>query len=383
MSLKMTQEHILLHLSLIDGVGPQAIQHILLADSNEFELNEIYQFSVRDCVQQFNISTALAKKIVDGLSVRTLLEQELALIEQHDIEWCTIACSEYPELLKNINFPPSILYWQGAAPSTNKTVAFVGARAANEYGQHVINMLIPELVFSGCTIVSGGALGIDTLSHKATLDACGKTVAVVGTGLLHTFPAENKKLFSDIVYNGGSIISSFPLRMAGLSGNFPARNRIISGLSHGTVIVQAAKKSGSLITAQHALEQGREVFAVPGPIYDQLSIGCHNLIQQGAKLVTTAADILTEFGWLKHTEQVYDAAAQLSVVTISMTKKQKHSFASDSVQAKIIDLCERPTSIDDIAKQIDINLFAAQSLLFDMQLEGVLEQDFAGLWRAR
>lgn len=384
LSLNMTQEQIILHLSLIDGIGPQTVLQILSSSQDEFTLNELYQLSIRDCVERFSISAATAKKLVDGLSTKKVLDEELALIEHNDIQWCTIACAHYPEMLKNTHLPPPILYWQGAVPTTLKTVAFVGSRLANAYGERAISLLIPELVYSGCTIVSGGALGIDTLSHKAALQAGGKTVAVVGTGLLKTFPAENKKLFKEIVHNGGSIISSFPLNMGGLYGNFPARNRIISGLSYGTVVVQAAKKSGSLITANYALEQGREVFAVPGPIDDQLSMGCHSLIQQGAKLVSTASDILTEFGWMKHSEALYDASAQLSVLPLSYPKKAKQpTVPAESIQAKVINLCVRPSSIDEIASQLEMNLFAVQTLLFDMQLEGLLEQDFAGLWRAK
>lgn len=376
----MNNNHFILHISLIEGLGPVTVQHIISQLSESTSAMDCYLLSERDWHRLFGLTLAIAHKIAVGLQDNYLLEQELALIQENAISWVSILDEHYPPLLKTIYAPPSILYWQGVYPGHDRAIALVGSRAATPYGAHAAQWLIPELVFSQCAIISGGALGIDSICHKAALDADGKTVAVLGSGLLKV--DQNKKLFNEIIARGGSLVSSFPLTMHAAPGNFPARNRIISGLSHGTVVVQAAKKSGALITADYALEQGREVFAVPGPIEDQLSMGCHMLIQQGAKLVMAASDILTEFGWMQTMPQ-YDAAAQLSVVSLSSLKKQKLAYPPESVQAKAISMCYRPISMDDLSTQLDMNLFATQTLLFDMQMEGLVEQDFTGLWRSK
>ncbi len=377
----MISEHIILHLSLIEGVGPLTVQQIVSSMPESFALQNLYLLSAVEWQRLFGCSSQLAQKIVEGLQSKQALETELRLLEHHSINWTTMLSDDYPQLLSTIHSPPAVLYWQGAYPAFEHAVAFVGSRAATEYGARAVKLLIPELVLADCAIISGGALGIDAISHQAALDAGGKTVAVVGSGLLQPQLVSNRKLFDDIVYHGGSMVSIFPLSMGALPGHFPARNRIIAGLSHGTVVVQAAKKSGALITAHYALEQGREVFAVPGALDDPYAIGCHALIQQGAKLVITASDILTEFGWMR-AEPLYDAAAQLSVLSLS-SKKRQPSVPADSIQARVLNLCVRPSSIDELATQLDMQLFAAQTLLFDMQLEGLVEQDFAGLWRAR
>ena len=159
-----------------------------------------------------------------------------------------------------------------------------------------VTSFIPELVHNGCSIVSGGALGIDGLAHRATLEAQGVTVAVLGSGLLKPYPAAHKTLFKKIIECRGALVSCFPLLTEPKPALFPARNRIIAGLSRGCLVVQAGIPSGALITAQYAVDEGREVFAVPGSLDNPLSVGCHRLISQGATLVTSASDILASFG---------------------------------------------------------------------------------------
>lgn len=219
--------------------------------------------------------------------------------EPAGIRFVSLVDLEYPEPLRSLYDPPAGLFVQGQLPPCGeKGLAVVGSRTLTAYGRVVTEKLIRELVEKGLTIVSGLARGIDTIAHRATLDVGGQTVAVLGSGLLNIYPRENTKLAMQIADGHGAVISEFPPGTAGKPGHFPVRNRIISGLCQGTLVIEAGERSGSLITADQALEQGRDVYAVPGPITSPQSAGTNRLIQQGAKLVLSAADILEEYGWV-------------------------------------------------------------------------------------
>ena len=295
------KEQILLHISLISGVGPVAVQKIV---QNVQDLILLYSMRVHDFVTVCRISQRLAQLVVDGLQDKKPLDDELSLIVKHRVKITTIISDDYPELLKHINVPPVVLYYHGIALNKfSLCCAVVGSRKSNNYGKKVVQQLLPSLVAHDVTIVSGGAIGIDTLAHQETLASYGKTIAVLGSGLLCPHPLRNRQLFNRIVQNGGAIVSPFALTMAAHPGNFPARNRIIAGLSKGCIVVQAAQKSGARITADFALNQGRTVFAVPGMIDDPVSIGCHELIRQGATLISSAHDVLVDFGLVVDGEQ--------------------------------------------------------------------------------
>jgi DNA processing protein len=283
----------LLHLNLLPGIGPATVQRLVSTN-----LQNPSVFDLRD----LGLSLTAAQTIVAGLSDTALLEQELLLIAKHGVGIITIADPDYPALLRAIHLPPPVLYYLGARPTDNSSIGVVGSRKANSYGFAAINKLIPPLVAAGFTIISGGAAGIDHHAHQVTLDHHGRTVAVLGSGLLQLYPPTSKSVFAAMVAQGSTLLSSFPLTTPPLAGNFPARNRIIAGMSQATLVIQAAEKSGALITASFALEQGRDVFAVPGAIDDPLAVGCHKLIQQGAKLVQDSSDILGEVqeSWSKH-----------------------------------------------------------------------------------
>lgn len=206
-----------------------------------------------------------------------------------------LADSTYPALLKTIYDPPFLFFFRGHLPEDEVTcIAMVGSRRSTPYGRHMAETLAAGLGEKGIWVVSGLARGIDTWSHKGCLKARGKTAAVLGCGIDVVYPRENKELYEEIAASG-ALISEFPLGTQPLPQHFPARNRIISGLCRGVVVVEAAEKSGSLITADFALEQGRDVFAVPGPATSTMSSGTHRLIKQGAKLVERAEDILEEY----------------------------------------------------------------------------------------
>lgn len=201
----------------------------------------------------------------------------------------------YPEALKRIDNPPFVLYVQGEIlPGDDFALAVVGSRLVTGYGRRVTEKLVGELVDSGLTIVSGLARGVDSLAHQTALSAGGRTIGVLGCGSDLCYPPENKFLKEKIVNGRGAVVSEYPLGSQALPGNFPARNRLIAGLSLGVLVVEGAIRSGSLITARLAAEQGREVFAVPGPITSRLSEGPASLIKKGAKLIFEAKDILEE-----------------------------------------------------------------------------------------
>ncbi len=358
----MSSHYVILHLSLIESIGSGTIS-ALLRCINGADLYEIYTWHGADFISRMGISEQKAQIIVDGLTNKKLLEKELQLLEKHYINWITIADAHYPALLREIPAPPAVLYWQGASLEHNdQLLAIVGSRAATYYTKQILEQCIQPFVEQNWTIVSGGALGADTMAHKFALANNGKTIAVLGSGLLMPYPAQNRQLFDEIVYSGGSVISPFPLQMTAMPGNFPARNRIIAGLSRGCLVTQAAIKSGALITAKYAMDYGREVFAVPGPFNDPLSAGCHWLLQQGAKLVCHATDMFVEFG-------------------IDATNKiENNNFQTEIKQTPIEQACQQPSSLEELHEITQLSLPELQLHLFELQIEGKIQQNFAGLW---
>lgn len=370
----------ILHLSLVQGIGPAVIAAILNTKIDGFSAQDLYDCSAADIVRIFGFSPSTAQLLVDGLANKKMLDDELSYIARSGVSVVMLGESSYSELLKEIHLPPVVLYVKGAALSEyTQAVAIVGARKANNYGKRVIDSFVPELVEHNIAIVSGGAYGADSFAHQAALQAGGKTIVVFGSGLLRPYPLSNKKLFDAVVANGGSVVSCFPLTMQALPGHFPARNRIISGLAQATLVVQAAAKSGSLITADFALNQGRDVFAVPGPIDDELSSGCHALIGQGAHLAASASDILKHFGY----ETVAENAKKQNVKKSSQNKDIsavcKTQNLSDPV-SRIINHCTQASSFDELLVASGLNFVELQSSLFDLQIEQRITQNAAGLW---
>ncbi len=223
------------------------------------------------------------------------LDKELALAKKLALRIMTYEDEGYPENLKNIYDPPIVLYVKGELKAEDKfSLGIVGSRRASYYGLNSAEKFAYELSEKGFTIVSGMARGIDTYAHKGALKANGRTIAIMGSGFSHIYPPENKKLAEKIA-ECGAVISEFPCDAKPLPQNFPQRNRVISGLSLGLLVVEAARNSGALITADFALEQGREVFALPGKVDSNTSFGTNGLIKQGAKLVSGVDDIVEEF----------------------------------------------------------------------------------------
>ena len=278
----------LIHLNLIPGIGNHTIRRLLAA----FGSAEKSLAATSEELAQINgLTPDVRQQLINGKS-RAPLAQELELIEQHQCRIVTVNDESYPPLLKQIDDPPVLLYITGEFPiQDTPSIAIVGSRSPTEYGKTISQQLSHQLAERGITVVSGFARGIDTCVHRGALEAGGHTVAVFGCGLSIIYPETNRSLAAEII-ESGALISEFPMTMPPRGNNFPRRNRVISGLTLGTLVVEASERSGSLITARHAAEQGREVFAIPGQIFSNMSRGTHSLINQGATLINSVNDLL-------------------------------------------------------------------------------------------
>lgn len=294
------------------------------------------------------------------------IDRELDELERQKVGVLTAQDPRYPALLAKIHDPPPYLYYQGTlSPQNDRSLAMVGSRQASPYGIKVTERLAWALSQKSLTIVSGLARGIDAAAHQGALMAQGRTVAVLGSGLDVIYPPENNKLFERIVEEG-LVYSEFPLGTLPERQNFPIRNRIISGMSLGVVIVEATQRSGSLITARLALEQGREVFAVPGSVESFKSSGTHSLIKQGAKLVEHAGDILEELpGEEKSRENVPGLKVGVDEKPLSLPPQEK----------KVWDLLsDGSMHVDQMVRQSGMGISPLLSLLLEMELKGLIKQ---------
>ena len=280
-------------------------------------------------------------------------------IESKGVNVITSDEPTYPACLKEIYDYPPVLYTMGEALSSSEwCIAVVGTRRATVYGKQVAQELSAELAASGITVVSGLARGIDTIAHRAALDAGGRTIAVFACGLDVVYPAENSKLAHDIMSHG-TIVSEYPLGTKPRAENFPRRNRILSGLSLGVLVVEADELSGAMITARFALEQNREVFAVPGSILSPVSKGTNNLIKDGARLVTGCRDILEE----------------LNLTTVARQMEMKEIIPETAVEATLIgQLSAEPLHIDEVCRRSGLPVAEVSGTLAMMELKGLVRQ---------
>jgi DNA processing protein len=267
------------------------------------------------------------------------VEAELALCREKGIMVLTRDDAKYPRSLREIHDPPGVLFVRGQfLPADALSVAMVGTRHATPYGLRIAERLAGGLARAGFTVVSGLARGIDAAAHRGALNAGGRTLAVLGSGVLNVYPPEHVE-FAEDVSQRGAVVSELPPRAAPLAGAFPQRNRIITGLCLGVVVVEAAERSGALISAQHAMEQGREVFAVPGPVDSRASRGCHRLIRDGARLVESVEDVLGELGHLVEKTQLDDGRSVHHPAELQLNEPEK----------QILDaIATDPTTIDHI-----------------------------------
>lgn len=310
------------------------------------------------------------EKFFDPISSAAICEARKEKLEKKilinfNIKTVFIGDSEYPKLLLEIFDPPEILYCRGNLEIFNKpAIAVVGSRSHTYYSKAVIEKIIPPLIESRIVIVSGLALGVDGLSHFLALENGGETIGVLGSGVDKIYPSSNQKLGEKMIENGGAVISEFPPGTLPFKQNFPLRNRLIAGMTSGTLVVEARNKSGSLITAGLANEYGREVFSVPGNIDSFASEGTNELIKQGAKLVTSADDILSEFGF--------------SSLTI-----ENYLLPENENEEKIFSIiASEPSSIDKIAKLGDFDIVSLNSIMSILEISGKVEKA-DGVFRLR
>ncbi len=316
--------------------------------------------------------------IDSGLTTSSTAKRLLSPDISADLKWLEsssnhhlvlISSDKYPATLKQLPAPPPLLYLRGDIDVLSlPQLAIVGSRHPTQSGIQSAKAFSSHFASAGLTITSGLAMGIDTLAHQSTLAANGITIAVCGTGLDSVYPARNRKLADDIAATG-ALISEFPVNTQPRAENFPRRNRIISGISLGTLVVEAAQRSGSLITARYAMEQGRDVFAIPGSIHNPMARGCHRLIRQGAKLVETANDVLEELGPLI---KVYHPPQTTAVDT--QTPEVLNSDHQNILNAIDYDA----TTIDTIIGKTGLTAEEVSSILLILELEGRIASEPGG-----
>jgi DNA processing protein len=352
----MTSRDAYIALNMIDGVGPVRVRALL----ERFGSPEaILEASRHDLRQVTGIGEEVARHIT-GWREAIDLDAELARIEQAGIRVVTRDDADYPSHLREIYDPPLALYLRGTLSERDKlAVGMVGSRRTTLYGQEMARKLSYQLARAGVTVVSGLARGIDTAAHTGALQAKGRTVAVIGCGIDVVYPPENKKLAEQIVEKGGAVVSEFPFGVKPDRQNFPMRNRIISGWSLGVVVVEANLKSGALITAKQAYEQGREVFAVPGRADSILSRGTNQLIKDGAKLTEDVEDILGEFGYLFPREK----AEPDTVIELTDLERQVIKAIGDE-----------EVLVDEIIRATGLTSASVSATLLGLEMKRVVKQ---------
>lgn len=351
----------LLALHSIDGLGPMRLKTLI----DRFKDLQLAWNALEKELLEVGIPKNTALLLVE---TRKKLDPNKYLedIEKAGIKWMTYFDEEYPGRLKQIYDPPIVLYYKGEIlPEDEKAIAVVGTRKITGYGKLVTEKFVSELVAAGFTIISGLARGVDSAAHWQALKEGGRTIAVLGGGLNQIYPPENVKLVDQIIAGKGAVISEFPPDYSSMPGNFPARNRIISGLSIGVLVTEAASDSGSLITARLALEQGRDVFAVPGPVTSQLSRGPADLIKEGARLVFETKDILDELG----VNQVQ-----------SMKLKVKSEDLSEGERKILECLNNENRHIDEVCRLVRLDAAKTSAALLKMEISGLVRNIGGGIY---
>jgi DNA processing protein len=359
----MDSREALIALNLIEGVGPVRVRQLL-----EFfgEPAAILSASVSQLQQVCGIGADTAAAIA-AWETTVDLAGELRRIADFGCHVLIQSDPEYPPSLREIYDPPVVLYVKGALATVDKSaVALVGSRQTTHYGLEVARKLAYQLAYVGVTVVSGGARGIDTAAHQGALSAKGRTLCVLGTGINVVFPSENHELFERIAAHG-AVLTQFPFNRNGDRQSFAIRNRIVAGMTLGTVVVEANLTSGALITANFATEYGRQVFAVPGRIDSPRSKGCHDLIKKGAKLCEGAEDVLSEFEYLFPASNKSPSPAETGVLpALELSANEQQLY--DALRA------EEESSIDEIIRRSGLPVSAVNVGLLSLELKRVVKQ---------
>ena len=343
-----------LRLTLIPGIGGETQRKLLSA----FGLPEAIFSASRSTLR--GVIGEKASALLLDTDNRAAIDAALDWAQAPDCHLLTLADTGYPQNLLQLPDPPTLLYVRGRCELMNRqALAIVGSRHATPQGLQNAERFSAAFAEAGLVIASGLALGIDAAAHRGALAAGGDTIAFIGTGIDRIYPARNRELALEIG-SKGAIVSEFPLGTPVTAANFPRRNRLISGISRGVLVVEAALDSGSQITARLAAEQGRDVFAIPGSIHSPQSRGCHRLIKQGAKLVETAVDVLEELGWQQEPACRQPGAAPMDVAT-----------GASPEQAALLDLLGfEACSLDELALRSGLTADALSVILLHLELDG-------------
>lgn len=307
---------------------------------------------------EMGLSSKAASRIVSERQAIDL-DRELEKLERHNVTAIAMNSPSYPKALREIQYPPAVLYVRGALlPKDEMSVAMVGTRQSTTYGRDMTRRLAEEFAGNDVTVISGLALGIDGEAHRAALAGGGRTIAVCACGLDIIYPARHRELAERII-ESGALVSEYPIGVSPQAAHFPARNRIISGMSRGVIVVEAPERSGALITASFAADQGRDVFAVPGSALASSSAGCHHLIREGAALVTSASEVMTELN-MGNAQTAIQARMTLPT--------------SDSESQLYEIIGAEPRHVDEIALQSGMTIVETSSLLMTLELKGLIRQ---------
>jgi len=362
-------------LSTLPGIGSKRSEQLMelfgsprnLWYSKRQELEKVH-FLTREMIEQ-----------IISYPLKVLAQKHMETIHKHNIKVIRIIDESYPLLLKNIYDPPMVIYVRGTLSADEKAIAFVGSRNATAYGNTIAELLAGEVARRGITVVSGLARGIDSSAHEGALKSGGRTIAVLGCGPDIAYPPDNQDLMERIIHSG-AVISEYAPGTPPLRGNFPARNRIISGLSMGVTVVEAGEKSGSLITAEFALEQGREVFAVPGNVNSRNSKGTNKLIKEGAKIVTNVKDILEELNGVDLLDLLEEESCHKNE---EICDNDVYPIFTEE-EIKIINcLSNDPLHIDIISVNSGLDIQNVSSNLSMLEIKGLVEQIPGKMFRLR
>lgn len=360
----------------IGGFHKFGSKRLLLLLNNFLNIQSIYSATITELSR-----AGLDKKIAQEFLLykeKINLDELVNAANKNKIKILTIQDQNYPTNLKAIQDPPVILYYQGEIPENNQYLnyaAIVGTRKITHYGEKVTTEIVKYLIQQNIVIVSGLALGVDTVSHKTAIENNGRTIAVLGSGLDNVYPSQNSRLAQNMVDSNNAVVSEYPLGTPALHYHFPYRNRIISGWSNITIVTEADNNSGALITAEYAIKQGRSVYVVPGNIYSHMSSGCNKLIKQGAKIITSPENILEACKKQQNFINFKQPKTERpNKRLIPKEVKMKIQYTTNSIEKTILQhLTTEPVHIDELVRKSNLKTQEVNSILSIMELNGIVK----------
>ena len=363
--------HAALCLSLTAGIGPKTFRNLVDSlGSAEAVLN-----AAPSVLREIpGVGTKLAKSIANAASTVDITD-ELQRCDDHKIDLVAVGHEDYPTRLSEIQDAPTMLYCRGdLLPQDELAIAIVGTRHATSYGVRQAERLAQGLATAGFTIVSGLARGIDAAAHRGAIAAGGRTIAVLGSGLLNMYPPEHAELSLEIAASG-AVLSEYPTRQPPKSGSFPQRNRIVTGMSLGVIVVEAAERSGALISARHAMEQNRDVFAVPGQIDSRVSSGCHKLIRDGAVLVTCIDDVIEHLGPLATPAKLSDPGTTETSENTAQTIHHPAELQLNEQETQVLQAIQpEPTQIDSLVDATGLPIHRILATLSVLEMKRLIRR---------